>query len=441
MSFKNLKHSHLAAGALTALALTLVGGGIYWKTRNAQASTPSSAGAAASTPGGAAKGGNSRPVPVIAVPVKTQDVKVTQNALGTVVSQNSVTVRARVSGQLDRVLFKEGQNVKAGEVLAEIDSRPFAAQLAQVQGQAARNQALLRNAQIDLERYQSLRSQNSISAQQVDTQESLVQQYKGTIQADQGLVDSAKLQLGFTRITAPISGRIGLRQVDAGNVVNTTDAGGLAVITSLQPIGVVFTLQEDALPVVASRLADAQARGTTLAVEAWDRGSKNLLAKGTLLTIDNQIDPTSGTIKAKAIFPNTDNTLYPNQFVNVRLLIETRSEAKVVPNAAIQYGSKGPFVYAVSADNTVTVKPVKTGPVDGNVTLIAEGLNAGEQVVINGVDKLREGAKVALSSPRDGVGGGKGKGQNRPAPDGNAPPGNGGRQERKAEYGARPERS
>ncbi|QAU33945.1 MdtA/MuxA family multidrug efflux RND transporter periplasmic adaptor subunit [Janthinobacterium sp. 17J80-10] len=406
MLIKNSKPVRMAAGGLFVLALGL-GAGSYWKIKDTQA---------ASAPA-ARNAGNARPIPVIAQPVKTQDVRIVQNGLGTVVSQASVTVRARVNGQLQRVLFKEGQAVKAGEVLAEIDPRPFAAQLAQVQGQATRNLALLKNAQIDLERYRQLREQNSISTQQVDTQESLVQQYKGTVQADQGLLDNARLQLEFTRIAAPISGKIGLRQIDSGNNISTTDSTGLAVITALQPIGVVFALPEDVLPNIAARLAASQKSGKPLEVEAWDRGSKKLLAKGELLTIDNQIDPASGTVKFKALFPNTDNTLFPNQFVNIRLLTETRANATVAPNAAIQRGSQGPFVYVVGADNTVTVKPVKPGPVEAGVTLISEGLNAGEIVVVNGVDKLREGAKVAVSSGREGATR-NAKGQGKPRQDG-----------------------
>jgi multidrug efflux system membrane fusion protein len=342
--------------------------------------------------------GAGRPVPVVVATAATQDVRVTQNALGTVTAQASVTVRARVGGQLQKVLFKEGQLVKAGEVLAEIDPRPFAAQLAQAEGQLKRDLALLKNAQSDLARYQVLRKQESISEQQLDSQAALVQQYQGTVQADQGLVDNARLQLGFTRITAPVSGRIGLRLVDVGNIVNTNDTAGLAVITAVQPINAVFSLPEDVLPTVASRHAAAQKDGRSLAIEAWDRGNKNLLAKGQLLTIDNQIDPATGTVKFKAVFPNGDSTLYPNQFVNLRLLVETRPASVVAPNVAIQRGNQGAFVYVVGADKTVKVRPVKLGPVDADKVAILEGLAAGEQVVVTGVDKLRDGAKVAVST-------------------------------------------
>ncbi len=335
-------------------------------------------------------------MPVLTATVGAEDIHVLQNGLGTVVSLGTVTVRSRVEGQLVRILFKDGQLVKAGDVLAEIDPRPFAAQLAQVQGQAARNQALLKNAKLDLERYKGLRDQDSIAVQQVDAQESLLQQYQGTVLADQGLVDNAKLQLGFTRITAPISGRIGLRQIDNGNNITTSDA--LAVINQIQPISVIFTVPEDIAPIVSRRLAESRKGGRELPVEAWDRGSKNLLANGILLTIDNQIDPATGTVKLKAQFTNDDGTLFPNQFVNVKLLLDTLHHATVIPNSAVQHGSAGPFAYVVAEDNTVNIRPLVLGATENGKVTVKDTLVPGERVVINGTDKLRDGAQVVVAN-------------------------------------------
>jgi multidrug efflux system membrane fusion protein len=302
-----------------------------------------------------------------------------------------------------QVNFREGQVVKTGELLAQIDPRPFEVQLTQATGQLAKDQALLKNAQLDLERYRTLLSQDSISKQQVDTQESLVRQYEGTVKADQGQVDNAKLQLTYSRITAPINGVVGLRQVDPGNIVHASDTNGLVVITQLQPITVLFPIPEDNLPRVASRLKS----GTPVEVEAWDRAQKTKLATGKLLTIDNQIDTTTGTIKLRAEFANDDGVLFPNQFVNVRLAAETLNDATLVPSAAVLRGSPGTFVYRVKDDTTndktngktVTVTPVKIGPVQGETTVIESGVSPGEQVVVDGTDKLREGAKVELITP------------------------------------------
>jgi multidrug efflux system membrane fusion protein len=314
------------------------------------------------------------------------------DALGTVIPRNTVVVRTRVDGQLVSVAFREGQNVKAGELLAQIDPRPLEVMLTQANGQMARDQAQLKNAQVDLERYRTLLAQDSIASQQVDTQEALVRQYQGAIESDRGAVDSAKLQLSFARITAPISGRVGLRQVDVGNLVHASDANGLVTITQVQPVTVIYPVPEDNVPRIVKRMQGPQ----QVAVDAFDRGGKLRLATGRLLTIDNQIDTTTGTVKVKAEFPNTDGALFPNQFVNVRMVVETHDDATLAPTAAIQRGAPGTFVFLVKDDKTVAVTPVKLGAVAGETTEVLSGLAPGNLVVVDGADKLRDGASVEL---------------------------------------------
>ena len=404
--------------AAIVLAAAIAAGWNIWGNAPSPASTPA--------PGGRIDP-STRALPVIAATAKKGSIDVYLNALGTVTPRNVVTVKPRVDGQLMRVAFREGQIVKAGELLAEIDPRPFAVQLTQAVGQMAKDQALLKNAQLDLERYQMLLTQDSISKQQVDTQLALVRQYQGAVQSDQGAVDSATLQLAYARVTAPIGGRVGLRQIDPGNVVHASDANGLVVIAQLQPITVLFPIPEDNVPRVLKRLQDGEA----IPVEAWDRDGKVKLATGKLLTVDNQIDTTTGTVKLKAEFGNENAALFPNQFVNVRMLLTTLSDATLVPSAAVQRGAPGTFVYVVKDDKTVTVTPVKLGPVQGETTAIAEGLAPGASVVVDGADKLREGAKVELitrdaqATPAPG-GGRRGAKGDRPAGTGpakGAPPG------------------
>jgi multidrug efflux system membrane fusion protein len=391
---------------VAVLACVAAAAAIYYYTRS-PAAPVADTGAAGK---GKGKGGPNagRPVPILAAPARTADVPVYLTGLGTVTPMASVTLRSRVDGQLLRVLFTEGQFVKAGQLLAEIDPRPFQVQLTQAEGQLAKDQALLRNAQLDLERYRTLFAQDSIAKQQLDTQASLVRQYEAQIKADQGAVDSAKLQLSYSRVTAPIAGRIGLRQVDPGNIVRSSDTNGLLVITQLQPVSVIFTIPEDAVSNVMRRLKS----GEKLPVEGWDRADKTKLANGTLLTVDNQIDPTTGTVKLRARFPNDDFALFPNQFVNARMLVDTLRGATVVPNAAVQRGNQGTYVYIVKADNTVTVRPVKLGPTQGEVVSVESGVTPGEQVVTDGADRLREGAKVEVAdrTPRPDKGAGKGRG-------------------------------
>jgi multidrug efflux system membrane fusion protein len=370
---------------IVGLVLLLLAGAAYWYwAGNAEPARPQ---------GGRGRfGQGNQPTPVRVVPVRTDNIAVQIHALGTVTPLNTVTVRSRLDGELVRVLFSEGQRVQQGQLLAEIDPRPYQVALAQAQGQLEENQARLKSAQADLARYEQLAKEGLITGQQVSTQQALVQQYQGALQANQAQVNNAKLQLAYTRVTAPIDGRLGLRQVDPGNLVRSGDTNGLVVITQMRPISVLFTVPEADLPAVLEGMRS----GKKLTVEAWDRADKSKLAEGTLRTVDNQIDTATGTIKLRAEFANTAEQLFPNQFVNIRLGVQTIRDATVIPAAAVQRASFGTFVYVVNDNNTVSIRNVALGPAEGDTVSITDGLAANERVVLEGVDDLKEGAKIEI---------------------------------------------
>ena len=361
-------------------ALLVIAGAVWW-TRQGAAPQQGSGRAAP-------------PMSVVAETIGKGDIAINLNALGTVTSLATVTIRTQISGYLTQVVFKEGDDVKKGDLLAQIDSRPYEATLAQVKGQLARDQALLKGAQVDLARYQGLAAQNAVPHQTLDTQVALVAQDQGTVEADLGMVKSAEVNLQYTRILSPLDGRVGLRQVDQGNYVTPGDTNGLVVITQIQPISVLFTVPEDNLQAISKRLQ----QGAVLPAAAYDRSGANKLADGTLQTFDSQIDPTTGTIKLRAQFANEARTLYPNQFINVRLLLDTHKDVTAMSTAGIQRGVPGTFVYLVNADNSVSVRPVKLGITDGDRVEVLSGLAPGDHVVIDGADKLRDGAKIIIRS-------------------------------------------
>ncbi|MTZ15319.1 MdtA/MuxA family multidrug efflux RND transporter periplasmic adaptor subunit [Pseudomonas sp. JL972] len=367
---------------LAVLAIALLA---WWLWPSSPAKSPQPGG----RPGFGAFSG---PVPVRVTTVKQGEFEVFYKALGTVTPLNTVNVRSRVGGELVEVRFDEGQRVKAGELLAVIDPRPYKVALQQAEGTLQQNRALLQNAQVDLERYRGLYADDSIAKQTLDTQQALVNQYQGTLAANQAAVNEAKLNLEFTQIRAPIDGRLGLRQLDIGNLVSASDTTPLVVITQSQPMAVTFTLPEGDLPPVLTRFR----QGAELKVQAWDRGERLLLGEGVLESVDNQIDVTTGTLKLKARFDNETEMLIPNQFVNVRLRVETLKDATLIPSAALQFGSRGNFAYVVGEDSKVQLRSVEVGPSNGETTVITQGLTAGERIVMEGTDRLRDGSEVEV---------------------------------------------
>ncbi len=371
------------------VAALAIGG--YWYYRSSHPKDPQNAAASPGGAKGAGRGaGSSFSLPVVVATATKGDLPVYLNGLGSVTPLNTVTVRSRVDGQLVNVAFKEGQFVKEGDLLAEIDPRPYQVQLEQAEGQLAKDVAQRKDAEVNLERFKLLFQEGVIPKQQLDTQAASVGQFDGAIKSDQAQIDTAKLQLVYAHITSPISGRVGLRLVDPGNIVHATDTGGLLLITQVQPIAVIFTLPQDQLQQVFEKLH----KGAQLAAEAWDRDNTAKIATGKLLTIDNQIDPTTGTYKLKAVFNNEDNILFPQQFVNTHLLVDTKRNLSLVPLAAIQRGPQGTYVYVVGPGSTVKIHNITVAQTTAGTVGISDGLQPGDLVVTDGQDKLQDGTKV-----------------------------------------------
>jgi membrane fusion protein, multidrug efflux system len=366
--------------AIAAICAVLFGCSMGSKPQKAQAAGP-------------------RSVSVAVATVQKQDVPVYLSGLGSVTAFNTANIKSRVDGQIMKVNFVEGQFVHEGDLLIEIDPRPYQVQLEQMQATLFKDQASLRDAKLNYDRYVALIPSGSIAQQQVDTQKSTVDQLEGQVRTDQAQIDNAKLQIVYCHITAPFTGRVGLRQVDPGNIIHATDTNPMLILTQLQPIAVIFTLPEDVLTNVAQHM-----RRGTLETDAYSRDDQTKLASGKLLTIDNQIDPTTGTAKLKAVFDNKDDELWPNQFVNINLLLETRKNSTVVPTAAIMRGPEGTFVYAMNSDKTVEDKLVKVALTEGDTTVISAGLNPGDVVVTDGQDKLQRGSRVEPRAPTNNAG-------------------------------------
>jgi multidrug efflux system membrane fusion protein len=398
---------------LVVLLLAAGAGYYYWTHRQGSAQQSGAAATQTATSGrrgAGGRGGQAGPIPVVAVKAQKGNIAVYFNGLGAVTPLATVLIRSRVDGQLMTVNYKEGDIVKQGDLLAEIDPRPYQATLDQTEGQLVRDQALLDNARVDQTRYETLLKQNAIQEQQLATQKALVVQDEGIVKTDRGLIDAAKVNLVYTKITSPITGRVGLRLVDAGNIVHAADTNGLVVITQIQPISVIFTISEVQLPQVLQKWQ----HGQKFAVDAFDKEAGTKIESGTLSTIDNQIDPTTGTVKIRANFNNSGLQLFPNQFVNARLLVQEKTGVTLLPVAAVQR-STSTYVYLVKPDSTVTVRQITTGTTEGDQTEVTAGLQPGDVAVMTGVDKLQEGSKVVVhfpgEKPADGQGGGKGQGR------------------------------
>jgi multidrug efflux system membrane fusion protein len=401
--------------------IACVAGYAVWRTSRPAAAERAQSGGTGQGSGRGGRGGRGGgapgQIPVVVSNAARSSIPVYLNGLGNVSAFYTVTVKSRVDGQLMKVDFNEGDTVTAGQIIIEIDPRPFQVQLELAQATLAHDQAVLNNAKVDLERYKMLRTTEAIPQQQLDTQVALVAQYEATIQQDAANIDNARLQLTYAKVTAPITGVAGLRLIDPGNIVHASDAAGMVVITQLQPISVLFTIPEDSLPQVMQQLRS----GAHLTVEAYNRDNSRKLASGRLVTIDNQIDNTTGTSKLKAVFDNTDRALFPQQFVNIRLLVDTLSEQLVVPNVAVQNGQQGTFVYVVDDQSKVHLKPVQVGIAAGSSAQILGGISEGDRVIVDGTDRLVEGAQVRvrkageLDSPPDAAGGRGGRGSRRTA--------------------------
>ena len=385
-----------------AVLLLVLGGVLYYLLRGSRVMGDAAASKTSANSMSKGDAGAGRPTPVVVTKVRRGDIGVYKTGLGEVTPIYTVTVKSRVDGQLMQVNFKEGDIVHQGDLLVEIDPRPFDVELEQAQGQLARDIALLRNAQVDVKRYEGLLQQNAIPEQQLATQQALVEQYQGVVKTDQGQIDSAKLNLVYCKITAPITGRVGLRLVDPGNIVHATDSGGLVVIAQIEPMSVIFSISEDDLPVVLQKMRG----GVLLRAEAWDRDFKRKLATGALKTIDNEIDPNTGTVKLRADFENRDSALFPNQFVNVRLLVEEKHGVDLLASAAVQMSANSNYVYLVKPDSTVTVRQITQGTVEGDDTEVTSGLNPDDTVVMTGIDKLAEGSKVFAHASSESHGSG-----------------------------------
>jgi multidrug efflux system membrane fusion protein len=384
---------------VVALAVLAALGIWYFRDSKASEAQGTAAAPGASTKGGrGGAGAGAFVVPVVVATAQRGDLPLYLNGLGTVTAFNTVTVRSRVDGQIVKINFQEGQTVHQGDALVEIDPRPYQVMLEQAEGQLAKDQAQLRDVQVDYERFQLLFKEGVIPKQQLDTQQAQVGQFEGAIKGDQGTIDNAKLQIVYSHITAPITGRVGLRLVDIGNIVHAADTSGLVVITQLQPIAVIFSLPQDQLSLVMPKLR----LGQQLSVDAYDRDDTTKITSGKLLTIDNQIDTTTGTYKLKAVFGNDSNILFPNQFVNIHLLVDTKHDIVLVPPAAIQRGPQGTYVYLAQKDNKVKIQPVTVSLTSGNSVGVVAGLQPGDNVVVDGQDKLQDGSQIEPRTPTGG---------------------------------------